>query len=78
MRGYPHNKDNRMRLKDLMEKYDNSGLNGNPAITDAELKELEAKLAEMEEFLQYKNPTRFGVILDRNAVQNTIWNRQNL
>lgn len=44
-----------MKLKDLAAKRDNSGIDGNPVITDAELKEMKEKLLEFADYLKYQN-----------------------
>ena len=64
-----------MKLKDLWEKYQHTGINNHPVISDAELEELAEKLEEFQEFLQSYNPAIMGFIMNRQSVQNMIWCR---
>lgn len=65
-----------MKITELYKKYEKSGINGNPVISDEELKELHEKMLEFHEFLKYNNCAAFGMILNANSVQSMIWARE--
>lgn len=51
-----------MKLLELYNKYDNSGIDGNPVITMEELEELYGKLKEVGEFVRAVNITELFFI----------------
>lgn len=65
-----------MKLRDLWNKYQKSGIMGGPVITDKELNELLEKLKEHEEFLIDSNPAILGIRMNQQSIESMIWNRE--
>lgn len=66
-----------MKLLELWNKYQKSGINGAPIITDEELKILSVKLSEVEEFIKEINPAVLGICLHKDSIDRIIFNRDN-
>lgn len=66
-----------MKLLDLHNKLQKSGIDGNPIITDDELKELKSKLEEFREYADAVPLVSNALSHERWAVTSVLWNREN-
>ncbi len=66
-----------MPLVELWYKYQKSGIDGNPIITDKELKDLSNKLDEMMDFFKLPQVINIGLISMKSGIDNVIWARKN-
>lgn len=62
------------KLGKLWHKFQNSGMRGNPVITDAELRFLRKKLTELSDFMKDRNDStmRFSLLSDAESVNRMI------
>jgi len=67
------------RLAYLQDKFNKSGLNGKPVITDKELAELQASLLDLADYMRYRNDITMVNALRQDAshVERMIWHREN-
>ncbi len=67
------------KLGILQHKFSMSGLNGNPAITDDELKSLKEQLEELSKYMNDRGDStmRHALVLEAESVNRMIFNRKN-
>jgi len=64
-----------MKLLELYTKYQNSGFGDNPIISTNELKLLNDKLAELQEFVGKVNLVKFSLNSDLESIDRILDNR---
>lgn len=64
-----------MTLLELHNKYQQSGINGNPPMSDAELLEYQSKLTEMAEFFCKVNPIFFSLANRIEHIETILFER---
>lgn len=65
-----------MKTKDLWLKWQNSGINGNPVITDHELEILKDRLYDFYDFFKVYNPIPPALAMNTDSINTILENRK--